>query len=164
LSDGDRPLDLPLVWRKQFDGAEGERLRGAQHRLIEATGVTEADLAAMSFTRRTEGLAASAMSNAHREMLDAAVGLYVNRLPDDVRRRGGREVRRVGARRRPCVVGRCTQTPASRTTTGCTGRRSSSSTTTPLATPITVHTVWRDPRGDFADDPLARHRAEHHHG
>ena len=26
-----------------------------------------------------------------------------------------------------------------------------------------VHTVWRDPRGDFADDPLARHRAEHHH-
>ncbi|MDP9465115.1 MAG: DUF3500 domain-containing protein, partial [Actinomycetota bacterium] len=27
-----------------------------------------------------------------------------------------------------------------------------------------VHTVWRDPRGDFADDPLARHRAEHDHG
>ena len=27
-----------------------------------------------------------------------------------------------------------------------------------------VHSVWRDPRGDFADDPLARHHEEHHHG
>ena len=26
-----------------------------------------------------------------------------------------------------------------------------------------MHSVWRDPRGDFADDPLARHHAEHHH-
>jgi hypothetical protein len=26
-----------------------------------------------------------------------------------------------------------------------------------------VHTVWRDPRGDFADDVLAQHRADHGH-
>jgi hypothetical protein len=162
LSDGDRPLDLPLVWRKQFDGGEGERLRGAQRRLTEATGVTDDDLAAMSFTQRPKGLAASAMSSAHREMLEALLRLYVNRLPDDVADEEAAKftgsalddvhVLWAGALnpREPHYYR--LQGPSILVEYDNSARDANH-----------VHTVWRDPRGDFADDPLARHRAEHHH-
>ena len=162
LSDGDRPLDLPLVWRKQFDGAEGERLRGAQHRLIEATGVTEADLAAMSFTRRPKGLAASAMSNAHREMLDALLRLYVNRLPDDV---ADEEAAKFAgsALDDVHVLWAGALNPREPHYYRLHGPSILVEYDNSARDANHVHTVWRDPRGDFADDPLARHRAEHHH-
>ncbi len=163
LSDGDQPIPLPQIWRRQFEGEVGERLRGAQERLDVITGVRPEDLAAMSFTHRPKGLAAGAMDASQRQMLDALLRLYVDRLPDDVADEeatkfagtaldgvhllwaGGLEPGQPHYYRLhgPSILVEYDNTAHDANH---------------------VHSVWRDPRGDFADDPLARHHAEHHHG
>jgi Protein of unknown function (DUF3500) len=163
LSEGDQPIPLPQIWRHRFDGEVGDNLRRAQERLDAATGVGAADLEAMSFTHRPKGLAASGMDGGQRDMLNALLRLYVDRLPDDVADEeaakfagaaldgvhllwaGSLEPRQPHYYRLqgPCLVVEYDNTARDANH---------------------VHTVWRDPRGDFADDPLARHRAEHDHG
>ncbi|MEY2583432.1 MAG: hypothetical protein QOE09_3281 [Ilumatobacteraceae bacterium] len=162
LADGDQPIALPLIWRRQFEGEIGENLQRAQERTDASTGVGPADLEAMSFTHRPKGLAAAGMDVAQRDMLDALLHLYVDRLPDDVAAEesakftgsaldeihllwaGGLEPGQPHYYRLhgPTVLAEYDNSARDANH---------------------VHTVWRDPRGDFADDPLARHRADHHH-
>lgn len=162
LSDGDQPVPLPMIWRRVFEGENGERLRGAQQRLDAMTGVGPADLEAMSFTHIPKGLAAKAMDGDQRSMLDALLRLYVDRLPDDVADEeaakfagtalddihllwaGGLEPGQPHYYR--------LQGPTILVEYDNTARDANH-----------VHSVWRDPLGDFADDPLARHHAEHRH-
>ena len=163
LADGDQPIVLPLIFRRPFEGEVGEAMQHAQARLEASTGVESADLEAMSFTRRPKGLAAKAMDGGQRGMLDALLRLYVDRLPDDVADEeaakfagaaldevhllwaGGLELGQPHYYRLhgPTILVEYDNTARDANH---------------------VHSVWRDPRGDFADDPLARHRAEHHHG
>jgi Protein of unknown function (DUF3500) len=162
LSDGDQPISLPLIWRRVFDGDVGERLHGAQERLEALTGVESADLEAMSFTRQPKGLAAKAMSGDQRGMLDALLRLYVDRLPDDV---ADEEAAKFAGAALDDVhllwAGGLDpgqphyyrlHGPSILVEYDNTARDANH-----------VHSVWRDPRGDFADDPLARHHAQHHH-
>jgi hypothetical protein len=162
LSDGDQPIPLPQIWRKRFDGEVGDMLQSAQERLNATTGVGPADLEAMSFTHRPKGLAARAMDGDQRAMLDALLRLYVDRLPDDVAAEEAAKF--AGAAlddvhllwagalepRQPHYYR--LHGPAILVEYDNTARDANH-----------VHTVWRDPRGDFADDPIARHRAEHDH-
>jgi hypothetical protein len=138
-------------------------LQHAQDRLEVNTGVTAADLEAMSFTHRPKGLAAAAMDGSQRELLDGLLRLYVDRLPDDVAAEeaakfsgsalddvhllwaGGLEPGQPHYYR--------LHSPTLLAEYDNSARDANH-----------VHAVWRDPRGDFADDPLARHRAEHDHG
>jgi len=163
LSEGDRPKALSLVWRKQFEGDQGEALRRSQQRLEESTGVNELDLAAMSFTNRPKGLAASAMTAPHREMLDALLRLYVNRLPDDV---ADEEAAKFAgsALNDVHLLWAGALNPREPHYYRLHGPSILVEYDNSARDANHVHTVWRDPRGDFADDPLARHRAEHHHG
>jgi len=162
LSDGDQPIALPLIFRRAFDGQIGERLQNAQDRLDAYTGVGPADLEAMSFTHTPKGLAAAGMDADQRGMLDALLRLYVDRLPDDVADEeaakfagaaldgvhllwaGGLEPGQPHYYR--------LHGPSILVEYDNTARDANH-----------VHSVWRDPRGDFADDPLARHHAEHKH-
>lgn len=163
LSDGDEPIPLPLIFRRPFDGEVGERLQKAQARLDGYTGVERADLEAMSFTHTPKGLAARAMDGDQRGMLEALLRLYVDRLPDDVAdeeaaKFAGAALDEVhllwaggldpGQPHYYRLHG-----PSILVEYDNTARDANH-----------VHSVWRDPRGDFADDPLARHHAEHHHG
>jgi len=116
----------------------------------------------MSFTQRPKGLAASAMSNAHREMLDALLRLYVNRLPDDV---ADEEAAKFAgsALDDVHVLWAGALNPREPHYYRLHGPSILVEYDNSARDANHVHTVWRDPRGDFADDPLARHRAEHHH-
>ena len=162
LADGDLPIPLPQIWRTRFDGEIGANLQRAQDRLEAATGVDAADLEAMSFTHRPKGLAAKAMDGGQRDMLDALLRLYVDRLPDDV---AADEAAKFAGAALDDVhllwAGGLDpgqphyyrlHGPAVLVEYDNTARDANH-----------VHTVWRDPRGDFADDPIARHRAEHDH-
>jgi Protein of unknown function (DUF3500) len=163
LSEGDQPIPLPQIWRQQFEGEVGDNLQLAQDRLDALTGVGPADLEAISFTSRPKGLAAAAMDGGQRDMLNALLRLYVDRLPDDVAEEEAAKF--AGAAlddvhllwagslepRQPHYYR--LQGPNLIVEYDNTARDANH-----------VHTVWRDPRGDFADDPLARHRAEHDHG
>jgi hypothetical protein len=163
LSEGDQPIPLPQIWRQRLDGEWGDNMQRAQERLDAATGVGPADLESISFTSRPKGLAAWAMDGGQRDMLDALLRLYVDRLPDDVADEEAAKF--AGAAlddvhllwagslepRQPHYYR--LQGPSLVVEYDNTARDANH-----------VHTVWRDPRGDFADDPLARHRAEHDHG
>jgi hypothetical protein len=163
LSDGDQPIPLPLIFRRPFDGEVGERLQNAQGRLDALTGVDPSDLEAMSFTHTPKGLPAKAMDGGQRGMLDALLRLYVDRLPDDV---ADEEAAKFAGAALDDVhllwAGGLDpgqphyyrlHGPAILVEYDNTARDANH-----------VHSVWRDPRGDFADDPLARHHAEHKHG
>ncbi|MGZ4699904.1 MAG: DUF3500 domain-containing protein [Ilumatobacteraceae bacterium] len=162
LADGDQPIALNQIWRRRFDGEVGEMLRHAQERLDAATGVSADDLEAMSFTHRPKGLAARQMDAPQREMLDALLRLYVDRLPDDL---ADEEAGKFAGAALDDVH-----------LLWAGGLDPGQPHYYRLHSPILlaeydnsardanhVHTVWRDPRGDFADDPLARHHAEHDH-
>ncbi len=163
LAEGDGPMPLPLIWRRRFEGEMGDVLQHAQEQLDAATGVGPADLEAMSFTRRPKGLPARAMDGGQCEMLDALLRLYVDRLPDDVA--DDEAAKFAGAALDEVHL------------LWAGGLESGQPHYYRLHGPTIlveydnsarganhVHTVWRDPRGDFADDALARHRAEHDNG
>jgi hypothetical protein len=163
LADGDRPVPLPEIFRKRFDGEVGDFLERAQERLEARTGVDPDQLEAMSFTHRPKGLAATAMRVDQREMLDALLRLYVDRLPDDV---AAEEAAKFAGAALDAVHllwagGLEPGQPHYYRLHGPTILVEYDNTARDANH---VHTVWRDPRGDFADDPLARHRAEHDHG
>ena len=162
LSDGDQPIALPLIWRRRFEGDVGEALRHAQERMDASTGVGPADFEAMSFTHRPKGLAAAAMDAAQREMLDALLHLYVDRLPDDV---AADEAAKFAGRALDDVhlLWAGGLEPGQPHYYRLHGPTLLAEYDNSARDANHVHTVWRDPRGDFADDPLARHRAAHHH-
>lgn len=162
LTDGDQPIPLPLIFRRPFDGEVGDRLQSAQERLDAATGVSAADLVAMSFTHRPKGLAAASMDGDQRGMLDALLRLYVDRLPDDV---ADEEAAKFAGAALDDVHllwagGLEPGQPHYYRLHGPTILVEYDNTARDANH---VHSVWRDPRGDFADDPLARHLAGHRH-
>jgi Protein of unknown function (DUF3500) len=163
LSDGDRPIPLPMIFRQPLDRDLGTAMQSAQERLALATGTTAADLEAMSFTLQPKGLAAASMDNAQREMLDTLLRRYVNRLPDDLADEEAAKFAGTALEQmhllwagslepgEPHYYRLHSETILVEYDNSARGANH-------------VHTVWRDPRGDFADDPLARHHAEHDHG
>ncbi|HSB86047.1 MAG TPA: DUF3500 domain-containing protein [Ilumatobacteraceae bacterium] len=163
LADGDRPIPLPQIWRRVFDGDVGDQLRRAQQRLDTTTGVEADDLEAMAFTRQPKGLAAKEMSTAQRDMLDALLRLYVHRLPEDVA--DEEALKFAGAALDEVhflwAGGLAPGQPHYYRLHSATLLAEYDNSARDANH---VHTVWRDPRGDFGDDPLARHHAEHDHG
>jgi hypothetical protein len=162
LADGDRPIPLPLIWRRQFDGQLGDQLQHAQEHLDAATGAGPDDLEAMSFTHRPKGLAGKAMESGQREMLDALLRLYVDRLPDDVA--DDEAAKFAGAALDDVhLLWAGGLEPGQPHYYRLHGPNLLAEYDNSARDANHVHTVWRDPRGDFADDLLARHRAEHEH-
>lgn len=162
LVDGDQPIPLPQIFRRRFEGEVGAHLQRAQDRMNASIGVGAADLEAMSFTRRPKGLAATMMEGGQRDMLDALLRLYVNRLPDDV---ADEEAAKFSGEALDDVhlLWAGGLEPGQPHYYRLHGPTLLVEYDNSARDANHVHTVWRDPRGDFADDPLARHRAEHDH-
>ena len=162
LADGDRTLPLSAVWRYQFEGGDAERLIRAQQALDVQTGVQADDLDAIAFSRRPKGLAASAMDLGQREALDALLRLYVNRLPDDL---ADEEAGKFEGAALDGVhlLWAGSLEPGEPHYYRLHSERILVEYENAARNANHVHTVWRDPLGDFADDPLARHHAKHHH-
>jgi hypothetical protein len=79
LRDGDLPLGLPDIWRERIDA-----MQAVQDALEEQLGLTAGHLEAVRFTTTPKGLPAAAMDDAQREILRALLGVYVDRLPDEI--------------------------------------------------------------------------------
>lgn len=162
LQEGDGPLPLRDIWRGRLGPADDELTVRIQAAADEQAGLTAHDVAALAWSATPKGLPAAAMSAAQRELLDVLLRRYAMRLPDELAEEecakfagasldmvhllwaGGLEP---GEPHYYRLHGPTLLAEYDNTARGANH----------------IHTVWRDPRGDFADDVLARHRAVHRH-
>ncbi|GLY06529.1 MULTISPECIES: DUF3500 domain-containing protein [Actinoplanes] len=162
LSDGDRVLPLPEVWRGRFTDPRLRELTAAIHEKAEArAGVTEQHRDAVALTGVPKGLPAAAMSPEQREVLRALLDVYVGRIPEELAEReaakfagdrlDGVHFAWAGDTRRGRPHYYRLQGPGLLAEYDNTQRDADH-----------VHTVWRDPENDFGDDVLGRHRAAFH--
>lgn len=162
LGDGDVLLPLPDVWRERFTEP---RLRDLVHTMHETAeeraGMRPEHHRTLSLTTAPKGIAASAMTSGQRELLGAVLGVFIDRIPEELAAREaekfeGDKLEAVhfawagGIERGQPHYYRL-QAPRLLAEYDNTQRDVNH-----------IHTVWRDPTGDFADDILARHHADFH--
>lgn len=162
LHDGDATPPLSDIWRGPLPHHDDELARRIQAAADEAAGLTADDVAAMSFSSTPKGLAAAAMQPVQREMLDMLLRRYTERLPDDLADTENAKFSGIGLEAVHLLWAGGLEpgqphyyrlhSPVLLAEYDNTARGANH-----------VHTVWRDPRGDFADDVLARHRRTHLH-
>jgi hypothetical protein len=161
LADGDGPVPLRDIWRGRLPDEFDELAVRIQAAADAAAGLTVDDVAALAWTTTPKGIAAASMNGDQREMLDTLLRRYADRLPADladvevakfagsllddvhVLWAGGLEP---GEPHYYRLHGPTLLAEYDNTARGANH----------------VHTVWRDPRGDFADDAIARHRLTRH--
>ncbi len=157
VEDEALPIPTSQLMGLPSDSRWEERARAER----EGLGYGPEQEAAVRYSTAPRGIAAAALSDAQRGILGALVDQYVDRLPDELAvsqaqalaasaletmhfawaggaERGEPHYYRLQAPRF-LVEYDCTQNDASH-----------------------IHAVWRDPEGDFGEDLLARHYAEHH--
>ncbi len=162
LHEGDGPLSLRDIWRGRLGDADDALTVRLQAAADEAAGLTVVDLAALSWSVEPKGLAAAAMSGDQRELLDVLLCRYIDRLPDELAEEEGAKFAGPALDAVHLLWAGGLEpgephyyrlhSPVLLAEYDNTARGANH-----------VHTVWRDPRGDFADDALARHRRDHAH-
>ena len=157
VEDGVLPIPTSQLMGLPSDDVWEERARAERAGL----GFGPTEEAALRYSSTPKGLAGAAMSDAQRDLLGTLVAQYLDRLPDDLADTQAEGVAARGLEAmhfawaggaqpgephyyrlqgpRFLVEYDCTQNGANH-----------------------IHAVWRDPEGDFGEDLLARHYAEHH--
>lgn len=155
LSDGDRPLGLPVVWRGRFEQELDQLLDRMQRKTEERLGLTESHVDELAFSTTPRGVPGNSLSQDQRSLLVALLTTYIGRIADDVADLQLAKVRasldelhflwagstEPGAPHYYRIQGGdlfieydCAQRDGNH-----------------------VHTVWRDLATDFGGDPLAEH-------
>jgi hypothetical protein len=162
LSDGDTVMPLPDVWRGWFTEP---RLRDLVHTMHE-TAEAKARLRpehhrALSLTSAPKGIAAAAMTGSQRELLRAVLGVFIGRIPEEL---AEQEAEKFAGQKLDAVhfawAGGIE--PGQPHYYRLQGPRLLAEYDNTQRDVNHIHTVWRDPTTDFADDVLARHHAEFH--
>ncbi len=161
LHDGDSIVPLRDIWRGRLPDPFDDLAIRIQAAADEVAALTPDDIEALSFSTRPRGLAGHAMTTDQRQMLQTLLRRYVERLPDGL---ADEEAAKFAADRLLDVhvlwAGGLEpgqphyyrlHSPSLLAEYDNTARDANH-----------VHTVWRDPRGDFGDDLLARHHVLHH--
>ena len=159
VTEGAWPLTLTEISRGQFDPAYRDRLKQRNDQLREA--YTEAERERIRYRSQPAGLPAGSLRQSQRDLLAALIRQYVDRLPEAVavieweaiQGRGIDEIHFAWAgsagRHQPHYY-------------RLQGPRFLVEYDQVQNNANHVHTVWRDPDGDFGGDPLAEHRAAMH--
>jgi Protein of unknown function (DUF3500) len=162
LSDGDTVMPLPDVWRGRFTEP---RLRDKVHTMHE-TAEAKARLRpehhrALSLTSTPKGIAAAAMTDSQRELLRAVLGVFIGRIPEEL---AEQQAEKFAGQKLDAVhfawAGGIE--PGQPHYYRLQGPRLLAEYDNTQRDVNHIHTVWRDPTTDFADDVLARHHAEFH--
>jgi len=161
IGEGDGPLRLAHVWRNEWSGTLLERLEQFQDLEEAKVGLTRAHVDAVRFTAVPKGLAAAAMTAAQHELLRALLDTYLRRLPDEI---ADRETAKVTG---PSLADlhfawAGSLEPDRPHYYRIQGRRLLVEYDNTTRDANHVHTVWRDPVGDFGMDVLGGHRRRAH--
>jgi Protein of unknown function (DUF3500) len=161
LSDGDGPLRLAKIWRNEFTGELHDFLERAQDAEEAKLGLTEAHVDAMRFTTVPKGLSAAGMSPSQQEMLRALLDVYVRRLPDVI---GEREMAKITGASFSLLhlAWAGSLEPGRPHYYRIQGHRLLVAYDNTTRDANHIHSVWRDPVGDFGMDVLGAHRRHEH--
>lgn len=161
LSEGDGPLPLPRIWRNEFTGELHELLEHMQSAEESKLGLTAANVDAVRFTTAPKGLAAAAMNPSQQEILRALLDTYVARMPDAV---AEREMAKLTGAAFPALhlAWAGGLQPGRAHYYRIQGHRLLVEYDNATRDANHVHTVWRDPVGDFGMDALGAHRRHEH--
>jgi hypothetical protein len=155
-------MPLPDIWRDRFDEPRlAERVEAMHRGAEEKAGVRPEDHEAVRLTTRPKGLAATDLTPAQQDQVRALLGVYLGRVPDALAEReaakfAGDRLHQVhfawagGTERHQPHYYRL-QGPRLLIEYDNTQRDVNH-----------VHTVWRDPEGDFGFDALRLHRQAAH--
>jgi Protein of unknown function (DUF3500) len=157
IQDGDLLMPLPDVWRGHFADEDLAARLDAMHRGAEQkAGVRPEHHNAVRLTDVPKGVPAAEMNSAQQELLRAVLDVFLGRIPEELAEReaekfAGDKLHDVhfawagGIERGQPHYYRL-QGPRLLAEYDNTQRDMNH-----------IHTVWRDPQGDFGDDVLARH-------
>ena len=162
ISDGDVPLPLPDVWRGHFTEPRLHDLVHAMQEAAEAsTGVRPEHHRALSLTDTPKGIPATALTVSQRELLRAVLDVFIGRIPEDLAEREAEKFAgdKLNAVHFAWAGGLKRGQPHYYRLQGPRLLAEYDNTQSGVNH---IHTVWRDPTGDFGDDVLARHRAAFH--
>ena len=163
VGEGDLPLPLAEVWRGRFEGSLGRRVSDIQVEAERAAGLSAAHLEAVRLSLTPRGVAGSALRPAQQELPRALLDVYLGRLPDGVADEEAAKYRgeRLGALRFAWAGG---IEPREGHYYRVQGPRLLVEYDNTQNGANHVHTVWRDPDGDFGEDVLREHRRRSHGG
>ena len=161
LAPGDAPPPLADIWRGRFEGALGEQADSTQQRFEAEAGLTSQHYDAVRFTDEPKGVSAATMTASQQQLLRGLLDVYLRRIPDGLAEleREKYTGERLGALWFAWAGGTDrgeghyyrVQGPGLLVEYDNTQRGANH-----------VHSVWRDPEGDFGDDFLRRHYSLHH--
>lgn len=164
LRDGDRPIDLHLIWRGRFEEQLDQQLQQMQRDGEASLGLADADLEAVAFSTAPKGLAVSAMSDEQRTQVHDLLATYVDRIPDDLAQEQWDRVEAGGLDQLHFVWAGSTE-PGLPHYFRLQGGDLFVEYDNVARAGNHVHTVWRDLSLDFGGDALAAHYAVGHgHG
>ena len=162
VREGDLPLPLPEIWRDRFaDPGLTEQAESMHRAAEEKAGTAPEHQEAVRLTAAPKGMPAAAMSAAQREQLRALLQVFVGRIPDELAEREAAKF--AGDKIHEVYFAWAGGTePGQPHYYRLQGPRLLAEYDNTQREVNHVHTVWRDPEGDFGHDVLARHRAAFH--
>jgi hypothetical protein len=161
VGDGELPLPLAEVWRGRLAGELARRADDMQRRAEQAAGLGGDHLAALRLTREPKGLPAADLTAGQREQLRRLLDVYLGRIPAEL---AVREAGRYAGERLQLVwfAWAGDVEPGQPHYYRVQGPRLLLEYDNTQREVNHVHSVWRDPDGDFGDDVLLRHYAGEH--
>jgi hypothetical protein len=162
VQDGDQVLPLPEIWRTRFTERDLIDRVETMHRNAELkAGLSAADQEAVRFTTTPKGIRAGDLSVSQQDQLRALLDVYLQRIPDDLATAEAGKF--AGTRLNDVHFAWAGSTEPGRPHYyRMQGPRLLVEYDNTQRDANHVHSVWRDPDGDFGYDVLANHRATHH--
>lgn len=160
LSEGDGPLRLNDIWRKEFTGdlyQFFERMQASEEAKL---GLTAEHVNALRYSTRPKGLPAAAMAPAQQEILRALLETYVRRMPDPVAEAEMTKISDTFSELHLAWAG--SHAPGRPHYYRIQGPRLLVEYDNTTRNANHVHSVWRDPVADFGMDALREHYRKEH--
>lgn len=161
LVDGVGPLRLGDVWRGRFTGELGERVETIQDAMEVATGLLPHHIDAVRYTTAPKGIHVRELTDSQKARVRSLLDVYLRRMPDSL---AEIEADKFAGHRLDSLTFLWAGgfEPGSPHYYRIQGPRLVVEYDNAARNANHVHTVWRDPEGDFGRDVLGDHyRTDH---
>lgn len=161
VSAGQVPMSVTKLWRRTFRGHLARVASAIDEDAVVRLGYTPAHEDAIRLTKSGKGLPARLMTRADRQRLRSLLDLYTGRLPDELAAKERRKYRGAGLDN-VSFAWAGSMRPGQPHYYRVQGSEFLVEYDNTNAGADHIHSVWRVPSGDFGNDVLRTHIAEHH--